>query len=103
MTKLYCQGDVMIRRVDAVPNGATPIPTDNGRVVLAYGELTGHSHSIDQKLATMFGLGDDRFLTVAEDAPLQHQEHDTIILRRDTYQVIQQRTFERGEIRRVAD
>jgi hypothetical protein len=41
---MWRQGDVLISVVDAIPPGATKRPD----CVLAEGELTGHSHRIDQ-------------------------------------------------------
>ena len=42
----YRQGDVLILRVNSVPDGLKVEPRDNGRVILAYGEVTGHAHAI---------------------------------------------------------
>ena len=40
------QGDVLILPVDKLPDGCTEVPNDKGRIVLAYGEVTGHAHAI---------------------------------------------------------
>lgn len=41
------QGDVMLVRVDVLPDGLVPARRDqHGRITLAYGESSGHSHSI---------------------------------------------------------
>ena len=45
MTKIIRQGDVLIRRIKKLPEKTTPAPAENGRVVLAHGEATGHHHS----------------------------------------------------------
>lgn len=39
------QGDVFVRSVATVTRTGTPI-TDHGRVILAYGEVTGHAHEV---------------------------------------------------------
>lgn len=70
---IYAQGDVLLRRVQELPTAATPLPLDRGHVVLAYGEVTGHAHAIDGKLARLFGLGDGRrFVALDADADLVH-------------------------------
>jgi hypothetical protein len=43
------QGDVLLERVgdfDQLPTGLVPVPRDRGRVILAYGEVTGHAHAL---------------------------------------------------------
>lgn len=40
------QGDVLLVPVAALPAGCTEVPQHGGRIVLAYGEVTGHAHAI---------------------------------------------------------
>jgi hypothetical protein len=40
------QGDVLVRAVSRIPEGLKAVPLDKGRVILAYGEVTGHAHAI---------------------------------------------------------
>jgi hypothetical protein len=40
------QGDVALVLVTKLPEGCAEIPNDRGRIVLAYGEVTGHAHAI---------------------------------------------------------
>ncbi len=40
------QGDVFIERVETLPESVKPKAPDRGRVVLAYGEVTGHYHEV---------------------------------------------------------
>lgn len=106
--KLYRQGDVFIRRVDAIPEGLDTIARDNGRVVLAYGEVTGHAHVIVSDDVTMFGNleneMDRRFLAVEADmAHVTHEEHSTIDIPRGYYEVIRQNEYTPEAIVRVAD
>jgi hypothetical protein len=42
----YRQGDVLLERISALPAGLRPVNRDKGRVVLAYGEVTGHAHAL---------------------------------------------------------
>jgi len=103
----YRQGDVWIESVNAVPYGAAEVVPDRGRVVLAYGEVTGHAHAIvatpSLRLLAVPGL-DDRFLEIGGDgAELRHEEHATIPLPPGLYCVRHQREYNPEAIRRVAD
>jgi hypothetical protein len=94
----YRQGDVLLIAVDAIPGRAVPVPRDQGEVVLAYGEVTGHRHAIAEPHAELLALPDQeverRFLRIVGDkALLQHEEHDTITLPPGTYQVVRQREY----------
>jgi hypothetical protein len=70
MNTIYRQGDVMLRRVDALPAQAAALPpTEPTRVILAYGEVTGHAHAIDPAEAVEYTVQDAanvvrRFLSV---------------------------------------
>lgn len=107
MKKLYRQGDVLIAETTDVPDGLTPVPLDNGRVILAHGEVTGHAHAVegDVGLFTASDLADleERFLKVEQEAQVVHEEHDTIALPPGTYRVIRQREYAPEAPRYVAD
>ena len=45
------QGDVLALGVEAIPEDAKPVTRDRGRVILAYGEVTGHAHAIAARLS----------------------------------------------------
>jgi hypothetical protein len=40
------QGDVLLVRVDVSVAGTRHVPRDGDRLVLAYGEVTGHAHAV---------------------------------------------------------
>lgn len=53
------QGDVMLVRVENLPDGLVPAKRDqHGRITLAYGESSGHSHSIRDPHVCAFRMGD---------------------------------------------
>lgn len=105
---IYRQGDVMIQRVEIeLPADAESVEPDRGRVILAYGEVTGHAHAIKAgptvQLLTVPGQ-DDRWLRIGSDgAELRHEEHATIALPPGLYRVRIQREYSPEAIRRVAD
>lgn len=94
---LYRQGDVLIAATDTIPDGLTEVPRDNGRIVLAYGEVTGHAHAIDDPTALLLAEDvadiEERFLQVEREVQLVHEEHDTILLPPGNYIVRRQREY----------
>jgi hypothetical protein len=102
------QGDVLIMSAKAVPSGLVQVPRDKDRIVLAYGEVTGHSHAIADPQAALFSSPSttDRFLRImaASGAALVHEEHSTILLPPGDYIVRLQREYQAPDITRtVAD
>lgn len=101
----YRQGDLLIIRDDSADITGLPAQKrDNGRCILAYGEVTGHAHALTID-ATMYGetVGDGGVLVVNEAGELVHEEHAPIALNPGRYRVIRQREYARGGIRNVAD
>lgn len=107
--KIYRQGDVLIRQIAELPNTAKPVNnTKLGRIVLAYGEVTGHAHAIDLAEAAEYtmeqaGAAVRRFLRVVSSATVKHEEHAAIPLPEGVYEIVQQREYSPEEIRNVAD
>lgn len=100
----YRQGDVLLTRVSAAPEG-TPVPPAHGRHVLAHGEATGHHHSVPAGAGTLTRDGDGvTYLTLDELTELTHQEHAPIPLGPGAYLVTRQREWtDADEPRPVAD
>jgi len=99
------QGDVMVCACDAIPSGCTPVAREQGQVILAHGEVTGHCHAIAEPKVELLERDGTMYLKV--DAPkgaaLTHQEHSTATIPPGTYTVKRQREYSRGEVRRVLD
>ena len=98
---LYRHGDLLVSRVDALPPNARRLH----HLVLAQGELTGHSHRIAERdAAVLFETDQGLFLNVTQSvATLVHQEHGPIELQSGYYQVWRQREYTPAEIRVVRD
>ena len=107
--QLYRQGDVVLIPVAEIPRNTKPVNRENGRVILAHGEITGHHHSIvehDVELVTTEQAGELRAwlsVTTPEPVALVHQEHDTLLIPPGKYEVRRQREYAPEEIRRVQD
>ena len=105
---MFRQGDVLLTAVPAIPAEARAHvrPTDRGRVVLAYGEVTGHAHALDAAHATAYGPSDDAFwLAVTPGATVTHEEHAAAVIPADVQYVLveRQRAYSEAGEQRVAD
>jgi hypothetical protein len=98
---MWRQGDVFIAVVDAIPAGSVKRPN----CVLAEGELTGHSHRVDQTgAAELYECQGALYLRVlAGEAVVVHQEHGPITLSQGVYAVWQQREYTPRALRPVTD
>ena len=102
----YRQGDVLIEHIPSLPANAKKMARENGRVILAHGEVTGHAHAITDKHAYLYSVdsGNVTFLEIKEAvAALEHDEHGTITLDPGTYRVTRQREYSPEAIRNVTD
>jgi len=88
----YRQGDVLLQKVLSIPDNALEQECDK-RVILQYGEVTGHAHAISTDFAQMFTARGQRYIAVRPGAQLVHEEHATIALPAGYYRVIQQREY----------
>lgn len=124
------QGDVLLLRVDALPSGCIEAPDQAKKIVLAWGEVTGHHHRIaDHRIVKVPqatpGAADEiaeatiaraktrarllvapngeRFLQVDDTVTLKHEEHTAHPIPPGIYQLPQQVEYQPTELRRVAD
>ena len=99
----YRQGDLLIRRIESLPQGLTKLDTK----ILAEGEATGHQHRLTSKTVQVFrdDANQQKYLSLEEPTQLVHEEHKPITIEKGTYVVIQEREFDpfADYIRRVAD
>lgn len=110
MRELYAQGDLLIERVSDIPGRGE---VAEATIVLAEGELTGHSHTVfgqvalfrDDALARDIprGLYIGHLAVGDPAARVTHQEHAVIELPKGTYRVRRQRELDPEEARIVAD
>ena len=111
------QGDVLVEKIESLPPGLIKTKESKERIVLQYGEVTGHAHAIHNLKGTQALLekgeettlvkgmesGRKGFLLVTETSHLVHEEHSKITLEPGVYEVIRQRQYAPEELRFVND
>ena len=95
----YRQGDVLLVPCNDIPSRARREPPEGGRVVLARGESTGHSHTMAADRVTYFredGSGSGGYIRVEGNVPvdLSHEEHEALAIPPGTYRVVRQREYQ---------
>ncbi len=107
--KMGAQGDLFIRRIEALPEGVTEKVPENGQHVVAHSE-TGHNHFLKSDGVNVYDFKDPMvcYLTVGEaGAQLEHarpyDQHETIFLSGGTYELRRQREHTPEGWRRVED
>jgi hypothetical protein len=92
------QGDILLVPCAQIPCTASELAAEEGRVVLARGETTGHAHAMAADRVRYFredGTG-QAYIRVESDGPvaLAHEEHSSLLVGPGEYRVIQQREYE---------
>ena len=102
---MFRQGDVWIEEVKSVAANVTPVARENGLLVLAHGEVTGHMHAIAEMDAELFVEKDGTlYLRAPSGCTVTHQEHAPITLPAGkAYRVVRQREYTGGMVQRVLD
>lgn len=104
------QGDVMFRRIEALPADAKETPAEKGAFVVAHSE-TGHNHIVLERPGVRYFSAMDElrsYLVVEGDpAPVEHQRsfytHETFGLAPGVWEVRRQREHTPEGFRRAAD
>jgi hypothetical protein len=108
--KDYCaQGDIYIRRINALPEAVVAVKAEAGRVIVTHSE-TGHHHVMKAESVTMYRLPDsimDCLLVVDEPTALEHlrefDQHEPIMFDKGIYHVRRQQEYTPEGLRRVED
>ncbi|MBX9570867.1 MAG: hypothetical protein K2X77_18380 [Candidatus Obscuribacterales bacterium] len=106
---VYRQGDVILLPLKPtdLPKGVEQVKPDKGRVILAYGEVTGHAHALPMKAAVQYKVGSGsnakEFVETKQPTNLTHEEHAPIELPEGLYQKIIAREYTPGGERQVLD
>lgn len=83
-------GDVLLVPVGTIPTEAKKLD----HLILAEGEVTGHSHQISKGKATLFSYNEKTYLNIQDElACLTHEEHKEIKLPKGNFEVIIQKEY----------
>ena len=105
---ICAQGDVLIRRIEKLPDGLKKIKPENGKIIVTHSE-TGHHHVMEADRAELFQGPDllTAFLLVRKATKLEHlrphDTHEAIKFPPGVYEVRRQREYTPEGLRRVAD
>ena len=99
------QGDVLLVRVESMPDELTDITPTDGRIVLKHGEATGHAHAFYSQPVRLYRTPTrERYLRVVETSYLRHEEHTVIDVPPGIYRLPEQvEHTDEDEPRIVAD
>jgi hypothetical protein len=99
------QGDVLLVKRQRLGAGAAELPRENGSVVLAHGEVTGHMHQLRGPQVTQFRDDRGHAYVKVEGAPeaLVHEEHTAIEIGAGVFEQAVQVEHTPAELRIVAD
>ena len=110
MHNLYRHGDLLITRINAVPQSAINISSK----IIAEGEVSGHKHKlvgqatvriitgkeVNHTIIERVESGDvsinripELYFSASEDVKLTHEEHKTLELPKGSYKVTKEREF----------
>lgn len=93
---MFRQGDLLFVPVSTIPASATAVDRENGRLVLARGEATGHAHAVLEPEVELLQREIEpgvAYLKVAQECHVTHEEHAPITLAPGNYRVIHQREY----------
>ena len=97
------QGDVLLDRVQSIPQNAKPMQNK----ILAYGEATGHTHRLAEGGAVLLETPDgEMYVDASKDTSVIHDKHTETPLAAGKFKVTRQREYDPVEAdrqRRVAD
>ncbi len=109
---MFRQGDILIVPISELPEGVTKVEKDKGRDILAYGEVTGHAHAVENSSVSELFIDldsndvdemRDRFLKITEETAVIHEEHDQIPLGAGLYLIKRQLEYTPAGYTYIAD
>ena len=95
---MYRQGDILLipvptsEVVEAEKEGAV-VARQNGSLILAYGERTGHTHAISEPEVELIEFRGSGYLRAITEFAVVHQEHAPLYLPSGTFRIVRQREY----------
>lgn len=106
---MAAQGDLLIRKIDKLPEGLRLSNAENGKHIVAHSE-TGHHHTVLERNATLLIDQTNEFiayLEVSNDTQITHERsfdtHAPIEIKKGIYEIRRQREYTPEGFRRAAD
>lgn len=97
---IHRQGDLLFVKRNEMPKGLEKKKAN----VLAYGEVTGHSHRFEfDSIVTFAGEEKTSWIDTPEVVTIIHEEHAPITLEKGIWEVKRQREYSPQNNRRVLD
>lgn len=93
----YQQGDVLIKRIEKLPDDVKGVKQEGSRVILAEGEHTGHAHAISSPNAHLFEWNEKLYLEATTEVEIKHEEHKTVIIPPGIYEIDRVREYDHFE------
>lgn len=96
-------GDLVGRHGDVglilaeLPDGAVE-QHRNGDVILAFGEATGHAHRIADDQASIWVIGNEKYLVTKAPSILDHEEHGQVTVPPGVYRIAIEEDYQPGNI-----
>lgn len=93
---MFRQGDLLFVPITSLPASSRKVPRQEGRLILARGEATGHAHAVVESAVWLLESPDQpgvAFLDVEEECRVVHEEHAPITLAPGKYRVVHQREY----------
>lgn len=96
-------GDIAGRHGDVglvlaeLPDGAVEQPR-NGDVILAFGEATGHAHRIVDDQASIWVIGNEKYLVTKAPCVLDHEEHGKVTVPPGIFRIAIEEDYSPGEV-----
>ena len=103
MEMQYRNGDVFLRKVESLPGDAETSAVHPAEV-LAYGEVTGHSHRLTGTTVERYDHANRAYVLLSEAGILTHEEHGEAVIPAGVYELIIERDYDPSiYARRVVD
>lgn len=107
---IAAQGDVLFKKIEALPKGLIEAKPENGKFVIAHSE-TGHHHTVLEKSAQLLISQTNKFISYLKvnkgGAVLEHERsfdtHEKIKFELGIYEVRRQREYTPQGYRRAQD
>lgn len=98
----YQQGDVLLFKIDSLPKDDLK---EHHEPVVAYGEVTGHSHKLKGKAKVLRSKNNEVYVDVLEDSTIEHEEHNPISIPKGKYisRIVRERNHFLNVTRSVVD